>query len=55
MTTEHSNILLTAIQAGGRLGLFERYLTVWVMLCILVGIALGRAFPEIAETLEGKV
>ena len=24
---------------------FERYLTVWVLLCIVVGIALGQAFP----------
>jgi ACR3 family arsenite transporter len=27
------------------IGFFERYLTVWVALCILVGILLGRAFP----------
>lgn len=32
---------------------FERYLTVWVGLCILVGIALGRVAPEIARTLDG--
>jgi ACR3 family arsenite transporter len=28
-----------------RLGIFERYLSLWVALCILVGIALGRLFP----------
>jgi len=27
------------------MGLFERYLTVWVALCIIVGIALGQAVP----------
>jgi ACR3 family arsenite transporter len=27
------------------LGIFERYLSLWVALCILVGIALGRLFP----------
>jgi len=27
------------------LGTFERYLTVWVFLCIVVGIALGQVFP----------
>lgn len=40
------------VQAGGKLNLFERYLTLWVILCILTGIALGRTFPGIAETLN---
>ena len=35
------------------LSLFERYLYVWVMLCILGGIALGKVGPGIAETLDG--
>lgn len=29
-----------------RLNVFERYLTLWVALCMLAGILLGRAFPE---------
>ena len=29
------------------MGTFERYLTLWVALCILVGIALGQAFPAL--------
>ncbi|WP_426415499.1 ACR3 family arsenite efflux transporter [Aestuariirhabdus sp. LZHN29] len=29
------------------MGLFERYLTVWVGLCILVGVAVGNTFPGI--------
>ncbi len=32
---------------------FERYLTVWVFLCIVAGIALGKIAPNIAETLDG--
>ena len=28
------------------LGLFERYLTLWVALCIVAGIALGAIAPE---------
>ncbi|HEY9079160.1 ACR3 family arsenite efflux transporter [Magnetovibrio sp.] len=28
------------------LGLFGRYLTLWVALCIVIGIALGSAFPQ---------
>lgn len=29
------------------MGLFERYLTVWVALCIAAGVALGNAFPSL--------
>lgn len=32
---------------------FERYLTVWVMLCIVVGIALGKVAPGVAKMLDG--
>jgi ACR3 family arsenite transporter len=31
------------------MGFFERYLTVWVFLCILAGIALGQLFPELFQ------
>ncbi|MGB7487993.1 MAG: ACR3 family arsenite efflux transporter [Phormidesmis sp.] len=40
------------VQAGGKLNLFERYLTLWVGLCIVAGIALGRTFPGIAQALD---
>ena len=33
--------------------LFERYLTLWVGLCIVGGIILGKAAPEFAKTLDG--
>jgi arsenite transporter len=29
------------------MGTFERYLTLWVALCIVVGIALGRLIPGV--------
>ncbi|HET9699379.1 MAG TPA: ACR3 family arsenite efflux transporter [Burkholderiales bacterium] len=32
-------------EAGATLGFFERWLTVWVFLCILIGIGLGQVFP----------
>ena len=35
------------------IGFFERYLTVWVGLCIVAGIALGKVAPEIAKSLDG--
>jgi len=31
---------------------FERYLTLWVTLCIVVGIAIGKLLPIVPETLE---
>ncbi|MFO7891758.1 MAG: ACR3 family arsenite efflux transporter [bacterium] len=33
--------------------IFERYLTVWVALCIIAGIALGKIAPSVASTLDG--
>ncbi len=33
------------------MGVFERYLTLWVLLCIVVGIGLGQAFPGVARTI----
>ncbi len=35
------------------LGFFERYLTVWVGLCIVAGIVLGRIAPGVADYLDG--
>jgi ACR3 family arsenite transporter len=32
---------------------FERLLSLWVFLCMVVGIALGRVAPELARTLDG--
>ncbi len=34
------------------MGFFERYLTVWVALCIVAGVALGRFAPEVAQSLD---
>lgn len=33
--------------------IFERYLTVWVGLCIIGGVLLGKAAPDLAKTLDG--
>lgn len=35
------------------LGFFERYLYVWVILCILAGILLGKIAPGLAQWLDG--
>jgi ACR3 family arsenite transporter len=41
----------TRTTAGG-IGFFERYLTLWVLLCIVAGIGLGRVAPGLAATLD---
>jgi ACR3 family arsenite transporter len=43
--------LPTPPPAGG-IGFFERYLTVWVVGCIVAGIALGRLAPGLATALD---
>ena len=35
-----------------RLNPFERYLSVWVALCIVVGVLVGRTFPSVVENLR---
>jgi len=49
-----SSLPETAVNArssAGGIGFFERYLSVWVALCIVSGIALGHYFPEPFKTL----
>ncbi|MGQ9484217.1 MAG: ACR3 family arsenite efflux transporter [Desulfosoma sp.] len=38
---------------GRGLSLFEKYLSVWVLLCIAAGIILGRVAPGVARYLDG--
>ncbi len=35
-----------------RLNFFERYLTLWVALCMIVGVGLGKLLPELVGTLR---
>jgi arsenite transporter len=35
-----------------RMGFFERYLTLWVALCIIAGTAIGYRMPEVADALS---
>jgi ACR3 family arsenite transporter len=39
--------------SGAEMGFFERYLTAWVALCIVAGIALGQLFPPAFRALGG--
>jgi len=36
-------------KGSGEMGVFSRYLTVWVALCIVVGIGLGQLFPNVFQ------
>jgi ACR3 family arsenite transporter len=49
MTATHT----TAVAGGAApaIGFFERYLTVWVGLCIVAGILLGRSFPAVFQAI----
>ena len=37
----------------GGLNVFEKYLTVWVLLCIVIGIIFGKMIPGVAKYLDG--
>jgi ACR3 family arsenite transporter len=45
MTTLAVDVQTRPRRAGAGLGAFERYLTLWVALCIVAGIVLGRLVP----------
>ncbi len=49
MTTE----AIVTVQPAKGLSLFERYLSVWVILCIVAGIVLGKVAPGFAKYLDG--
>jgi len=46
-------IEVPADQQTTKLSVFEKYLTIWVVLCIVVGIVLGKLAPGIATYLDG--
>jgi len=35
------------------LNIFEKYLTVWILLCIGAGIIIGKIAPKLAKFLDG--
>ena len=35
--------------------IFERFLSLWVILCIVAGILLGKIAPGVAQSLDGTV
>lgn len=41
------------VEGAGGIGFFEKWLSVWVALCIAVGIGLGNALPDLFQFLSG--
>jgi ACR3 family arsenite transporter len=41
-----------AAKPGKRLNPFERYLTLWVALCMIIGVALGKTMPGFVQSLR---
>ena len=39
-------------QSNGRLGLFERFLSLWVVLCMAAGVAMGKLLPDLVQSLR---
>ena len=37
---------------GKKIGFFDKYLSVWVILCIGVGVAIGKFLPSVPNTLS---
>lgn len=46
-------MLMNTETAASPMGLFERYLSVWVGLCIVAGVGLGVALPQLFQSIAG--
>ena len=46
------NDAVTGSPAAASMGFFERYLTIWVLLCIVVGIVLGQFAPDVFQAIS---
>jgi arsenite transporter len=51
MTTIPTTAVAGAAAPAPAIGFFERYLTIWVVLCIVTGIILGQAFPGVFQAI----
>ncbi len=52
MSDPSTAVLDVAVPAKKRLDFFERYLTIWVLLCLVVGVAFGKLFPDLTAGLS---
>ena len=52
MNAIKSNNIYNKSKIEKKLGFFEKYLTLWVALCIIIGIIIGRVLPDISVILS---
>lgn len=52
MSMSNSNSQPPITEPAEKLSVFQRYLTLWVLVCIVVGIAIGRLLPGVAVALD---
>ena len=48
----HESLSSTQEKTESALSLFEKYLVIWIPLCMLAGILLSEYLPEISETIN---
>ncbi len=46
-------VIDSPVKAQNRLGFFERYLTLWVALCMAAGVVFGKLLPSAVQSLRG--
>jgi len=49
---DSSSACQTVPSAPKRLAFFERYLTIWVLICMVVGVAFGKLLPDLTSSLS---
>src|SRR5512146_641509 len=52
MESESAAAVASEVAQPKRLAVFERYLTVWVLLCMVVGVAFGKLLPAVTASLS---
>jgi len=41
-----------SVEHEASLGLFEKYLTLWIAICVVVGLLIGRFVPQFGEFMD---
>jgi len=52
MTTESDGLAAKTMKEPKRLNFFERYLSLWVLICMVVGVGLGKLLPDFIVALS---
>jgi ACR3 family arsenite transporter len=52
LSNQSSAAIAAPVAEPKRLAFFERYLTVWVLVCMVVGVAFGKLLPDVTASLS---